>query len=301
MAKVRVLCFVTLVVLGGLLIALLLDREKQTPLHETLAPLLTLLGRPAKSADRLLSRVLPLDDLDEQTLGQALRARASGSWQRDTRAARYLNALLTTITAGKQRRFDYEAFVVEGPPNACALPGGIVLVTRGLLDILSSEAQLASVLGHEVGHIERGHCFDSARFEMLARKLGPTSLGQIADFVYAHLAQTSFSKTQESEADDYGYEALLASHYDPAHMSLAFAALLHDEEERQRGTSRSFDPFRDYIRSHPPIELRIENFRERAGRWRLQHPDQPMYVGARNYREQRARSESAYEAEWTTH
>lgn len=295
----RVISLVVLLVVGGLLIALLLDRERRTPLHHTLAPLFALLGRPAKDVDRVLSRVLPLDDIDERTLGEALRVKGHGSWQRESPAALYLNALLPTITAGKQREFDYEVYVVEGPPNAFALPGGIVLVTTELFRILESEAQLLSVLGHEVGHIERGHCFDAARFQMLARKLGPATLGEIADLVYAHLVSTSFSKTQESEADEYGYATLITHDYDPVQMSLAFAALLRYEQATANDRGRRLDPFRDYISTHPPLEVRIENFRERAGRWRAQHPAQPMYVGARNLREQKPRTQASYDEEWT--
>jgi predicted Zn-dependent protease len=298
MTKVRVLCLVALLACGGLLIAALLAGEKRTPLERTLSPLFNLVGRSAKDVDRMLSRVMPLDDVDERTLGEALKARAGGSWERDTPAARYLNGLVAAITAGKQRPFDYEAFLVPGPPNAFALPGGIVLVTTELLTLFDSEAELLSVLGHEVGHVERGHCFDAARFQMLASKMGSATLGEIADLVYHQLTSASFSKTQESEADEYGYETLLAHDYQPAQMSEAFAALLRYAQSSAR-ENRGLDPFRDYFSSHPPLELRIENFRERAARWRAQHPEQRMYVGVRNLRERVPRSQTAYDEEWT--
>lgn len=292
MAKVRLIFFLGLVAAGGALIVALLDRELKTPLGRTLAPLFGLLGRSTKDVDRMLSHVLPLEDIDEHTLGAAIKAELSGGWQAGTTDAVYVNALLRDLTAQKQRAFDYVAYVVDGPPNACALPGGIVLVTTGLLAILTTEAQLVGVLGHEVGHIERGHCFDAAKFQMLSRKLGGSSLGQVADAMFAAMVATSFSKTQEQEADDYGYQALIAHHYDPAQMSAAFAALQDHRAGGARGGKH--DPFRDYIRSHPPLELRVENFRERARRWHISHAGERAYLGARNYRERVPRSQIDY-------
>ena len=57
-------------------------------------------------------------------------------------------------------------------PNAFALPGGVIIVTGGLLKTLKSEAELAAVLSHEMGHIELSHCLDTVRFQLLARKDG---------------------------------------------------------------------------------------------------------------------------------
>lgn len=294
----RGIAFVCLLAAGGTLLGMLLDRQLKTPLGRTFAPLLGVAGRSTKDLDRALSHVLPLGDVDEETLGAALRAQCGGGWRSETRDARYLNALLAEITTRTRRNLDYRAYVVEGPANACALPGGTVLVTTGLLAILSTEAQLIAVLGHEVGHIEIGHCFDAAKFQMLSRKLGGATLGAIADALYGALVASSFSKTQEEEADEYGFATLLALTYDPGAMSGAFAALEDDRAAAHEGGSRTLDPFRDYVLSHPPLHLRLENYRARAQRWNGSHTDQRMYTGARNYRERVARSEQAYEPEW---
>jgi predicted Zn-dependent protease len=298
MAKVRWTALAALLAAGGILLGMLLDRRLQTPLGRTLAPLFGLTGRTTQELDRALSHVLPLGDVDERTLGEALRARCGGAWRAETPEARYLDALIAEITAHAQRDLDYHAYVVDGPPNACALPGGTVLVTTGLLALLDTEAQLIAVLGHEVGHVESGHCFDAAKFEMLSRKLGGRTLGAIADAIYGALLASSFSKTQEEEADEYGFATLLALSYEPAAMGDAFAALGNDPSGAESAGRHALDPFRDYVLSHPPLQLRLENYRARAQRWHAGHEGERMYVGARNCRERVARSVQAYDDEW---
>src|SRR5690606_42162837 len=62
---------------------------------------------------------------------------------------------------------------VDDPtPNAFALPGGFIFVTRGLLGLMNSEAQLASVLGHEIGHVTARHSVSLISRQQLAQ-LGP--------------------------------------------------------------------------------------------------------------------------------
>jgi len=62
------------------------------------------------------------------------------------------------------------------------LPSGVILVTKGLLETMQSESELVSILAHELGHIERGHCFDVVKYELLARKIKSEKLGELAIF-----------------------------------------------------------------------------------------------------------------------
>jgi predicted Zn-dependent protease len=289
-SRTRVIFLSVLLAAGALLCALLLASEANTPLGRTLAPLLTLLGQTTKTADRALSKVLPIDDLDEATLGQALASEMSARYGEGSADQVYVQTLVRELAAGARKPFAYRAFIADGEPNAFALPGGVVLVTRGLLAILTSEAQLASVVGHEIGHVELGHCYDAARFQLLASKIHGQTLGELADAVYGFLAHASFSKTQEDEADGYGFETLIAKGYDPMAMSEAFALMQKSLGER---TARGIDPFRDYFRSHPPIELRIDKFRERARRWRERHPDAPIYAGQHEFARRVTRATAA--------
>ncbi len=169
---------------------------------------------------------------------------------------------------------------------------------------LQSEASLVSVLAHELGHIELGHCFEAAKFQLLARKVGAGTYGQLADFVVNALVRHSFSKTVENEADEYAYALILHTDYDPRGVGNAFAQLLR--YQRGRGarpstTRRQADILRDYFMSHPPLELRREKFGQRALAWWRRHPNSRRFIGKRNL----ARRTSYYQRstdqrEWVT-
>ena len=74
-------------------------------------------------------------------------------------------------------------------------------------------------------HIERGHCFDAIKYELTFRKIKAPTIGQLADFTFSLFLRHSFSKTQENAADEYGYDLLLLTKYDPLAFSDAFREL----------------------------------------------------------------------------
>ena len=281
MSKIRFAFLLVLLGVGAAIIGAVSVRKMNTPLGRTLAPLFSVMGRNTKNADRLLSRLLPIGSVDEMLLGDALVARRGGQSNFPKEAA-YVNRLLKSMGEKTSHRFEFRGFVENGPPNAYALPGGVIVVNDGLFPVLKNEAQLVSILGHEIGHIERGHCFDSARFEILGDKLRQVTLGEIADLLFSFAVRHTFSKTQEQEADDYGFKMLVAQAYQPREMAAAFANL-QAWEKRQGVTGRGTSPVDDYFSSHPATELRIENFTARAESWRKRNPHALVYVGARNF------------------
>lgn len=252
-----------------------------TAFSSSLAPAFELLGTPVKAVDHLVTRVIPIDDLDERDFGEVLRAHYQSQADTTDSRFRYVNELLTPLTSLVAKKpFEYHAYLIDYPePNAMALPGGVLLVTDGLLRALRSEAELVAVLGHEVGHVELGHCLDAVKFQLLADKVGGSTLGQIVDFAVRILLSHSFSKTQEDDADEYAYAALEAGPYDPRGMGWAFSSFLRHVDSTGNRAPRTADPFRDYFLSHPPLELREVKFRERAEAWWLRHPNERRVVG----------------------
>jgi Zn-dependent protease with chaperone function len=288
--RARIAAWITLLAAGGGLVAALALRRVETPLDSSLAPAFELLGAPLKSLDRFVGRVVPVDELDERDLGRALRARYAALETPDDPDHLYLNDLIAHVSTRARKSFDYRVSVLSNRvPNAMALPGGGILVTRELLATLHSESELVAVLAHELGHIELSHCFDAVKFELLARKLGSAPLGELADLAVHILVSHSFSKTQEAEADEYAYALLLHSRYEPRGAGRAFASLLAWEGRRGGGRAASHaDPFRDYFLSHPPLELRRDEFLARAGAWWRGHPAERRYVGEANLRRRRS-------------
>lgn len=282
----RLVALTLLLGAGGALAAVIAVHRIRTPLPASLAPAFQLFGTPVKAIDHVLTRVIPIDALDERDFGTVLRARYDLQAAAEDPDFVYVNDLLSHLARTAAKPLEYRAYVLDHPdPNAMALPGGVVLVTTGLLRTLRSEAELASVLGHELGHIERGHCLDAVRFQLLADKVGGAALGEIVDFAVRLLVSHSFSKTQEDDADEYAYALLEQGPYDPRGVGAAFASLLAYVRAREVPARTGVDPLRDYFSSHPPLEVREAKFRARADAWWRRHGDARREVGERNLRD----------------
>lgn len=286
MTKLRAIFLGCLLLLGGVLVAVLYMERVQAPVKPTLTSAFQIFGETVRVVDRLAGRAMPVDDFDEAALGEAYKA--AYAHREDTPTDQYVNAVLAKITARTRKDFSYRAFALQWDvPNAMALPGGVIYVTEGLLETLDNEAQLAAVLAHEVGHIELSHCVDAVKYEIVAKKLGVTSLGEIADMAAQLMIRYSFSKTQEHEADLYAWQWLRHSQYDPRAVGGSFGALMRWSEAR---ASAGYQPglFRDYFASHPPLEVRAYEFSNRADRWWRRHRNERRYSGAQNLAERKA-------------
>lgn len=116
--------------------------------------------------------------------------------------------------------------VNDSAPNAFALPGGYIAVTRGLLVNLENEAQLAAVLGHEVGHVTARHSVQGLQRGALANVALAVLSGVAGSSSYAPLLQQAgqlsavvvdrtYSRGQERESDRLGIDYMVRAGYDP--------------------------------------------------------------------------------------
>lgn len=298
----RVTLLVLLLACGVALVASLYVARVRSPLQSTLASSFQLLGTPVKLLDRMASRVVPVSALDERELGDTFRKRYDAQiTSRDADQA-YLDALMAQIKPFTHKPFAYRAYMIGhyGAPNAMAFPGGVILVTKELMDTLHSESELVAVLAHEVGHIERGHCFDTVRFQLLTRKIGSDTLGALVDATAQILLRHAYSKTQEDEADEYAYGLLLSSRYDPRGLGKSFNSLRRHMQNAGIPMPQHAHPIRDYFMSHPPLELREAEFIERAAVWRKRHPGERRYVGQQNLLDRQALGTLNVREEWTS-
>lgn len=276
---------------GG--IFLLVIGEYEIPFKRTFSPLFQVLGKPLKSVDRAISKVVPVSDVDEKMLGEEIKKNLSKfHFPKDAFIMQqtYLDGLVKNLTSNKRKNFDYCVYLFKGAPNAYALPGGIICITNELLDIVTNEAELVGILSHEIGHIEMGHLFDAVRGEMLRKKIKT-----IAPLAYAletiqFFSHFSFSKTQENEADEYAFRMLLEKGYHPLSLSTAFQKILNDSPKTQGKTHI----LEEFFSTHPYTEIRRDKFRSWAEKWLHTHPDVKMYVGKRNLDEKKSRYEISY-------
>jgi len=141
--------------------------------------------------------------------------------------------------------FSYSFAVLDDvAPNAFALPGGYIYLSRGLLALVNSEDELANVLAHEISHAVLRH---AAARQAMSDWLGPFSLG------FVRVAQlASYSREQENEADRGGQEIAAAAGYDPHGMG-EFLKRLDRVERLERGWSR----LPTFYATHPTSAERI--------------------------------------------
>ncbi len=150
------------------------------------------------------------------------------------------------------RRFEYRFTVVDQfEPNAFALPGGHIFISRGLLALVNSEDELANVLGHEIVHAAERHA--SAR-QAVAQRQNPLSMpvarmGQLA----------AYGRDQERDADAGGQRLAARAGYDPAALA-SFLERLGNVERLQLGFSR----MPRFFDTHPGTIERAAAARARA-------------------------------------
>lgn len=150
----------------------------------------------------------------------------------DAQLERYVAGVGRNIANSSERpNLPWEFHVVDDPMvNAFALPGGYIYVTRGILAHLNDEAELASVLGHEIGHVTARHSVEQMSKQQLAGLglgvamiLSPQAaqLGDLAN-VGLQLMFLKFSRDDESQADDLGLRYMVKGGWDPNQMPPVF-------------------------------------------------------------------------------
>lgn len=156
--------------------------------------------------------------------------------------------------------------------NAFAVPGCYIYVTRGLLAIVDSEAELAAVLAHELGHIAADHG-ERQEQRTLWRSLGVAAVAalsgseDLARFAgrAAALFTLRYSRKHEYEADDLGLQYLREAGYDPFAAADMLRALRRHEayQERIRGVEDA-KSIPEWALTHPMTERRMARVEERA-------------------------------------
>jgi predicted Zn-dependent protease len=175
--------------------------------------------------------LLQFTEAQEITLGQKAFAptiQKMGGEVNDPKLQAYINKTGQGLARASSRpNLPYRFSIVnESSPNAFALPGGFIAITRGLLVNLTSEAQLAAILGHEIGHVDARHSVQGMQrgmllnlgLSVLSGTTDQTAYGpfaQQAGALAAQLTENSYSREQEREADRLGIDYLVKTAYDP--------------------------------------------------------------------------------------
>jgi len=217
-----------------------------------------------RDVSRLPARVTRISDSEEVRIGSELAEyyrRAVGELTPEESALQaYLGTVGRKLAAGTHRRLPFTFHLIPDRSlvNAFALPGGHVYFGRGFLDLMTSEDEIAGVLGHEIEHIDHYHCAERVQVEARLRKL---SLGIVSELLQLPIAvwQAGYSKEQELEADREGTSLAVMASYSPygALRICETMARLNEEyvvrarSPRQELSQLAIEGILGYFRSHP--------------------------------------------------
>lgn len=231
---------------------------------------LNAIAESERDATRVPARMTRISDDDEIRAGNEIAKHEQSSESRKDPELPAIEAHLQQV-AGRMapyttRKLPYRIHYIADPwfVNAFALPGGHVFIGAGLIAVMETEDELASVLGHEMEHIDHYHCAERLQTEATLRKI-PIA-GALASIPVA-IFQAGYTKDQEMEADRDGTYLAYRVGYSPTGALRMFEAFEKFEgSARQRKASSPgeeagevvSDLLTGYFRSHPFSAERAE-------------------------------------------
>jgi predicted Zn-dependent protease len=159
------------------------------------------------------------------------------------------------------RKLNYRLYYTDDTsPNAFALPGGSIAVTRGLLDMVQGETGLAMVIGHEFGHHQKRHALSSMGRSLITAGLVMMFFGSDAGLLVGlavNAAENSFSREQEFEADRVGIDLVHGAY---GRLDGAFEFF----EDLEKNPATKGDKALSFMSTHPYTPDRIKKLKARA-------------------------------------
>jgi predicted Zn-dependent protease len=197
----------------------------------------------------------------------------------------YVHRIGTALAAKSERpNLPWTFRVVDDPqPNAFALPGGFIFMTRGMMNLMRSEAELAGVLGHEIGHVTARHSVQQISQQQVAQLglgigaiLSPTvaQLGEVAS-AGLQLLFMKFGRDDERQSDELGFRYSLQSGYDVREFDDIFASL------KRIGEASGQSPIPSWQSTHPDPGERVQTAQRRLAE--LNRPLEGLRTGEAEY------------------
>jgi predicted Zn-dependent protease len=183
---------------------------------------------------------------------------------RDPEVNRYINVLGDSIARVTARSdLEWRFFIVDSPEvNAFAVPGGFIYMNRGLIERAQNMAQVAGVLGHEIGHVTGRHSIKQMQKQqntglgvnllcILTPSVCQSQVAGAAINIGAQGLFARFSRQDEIDADNRGVQYVTRAGIDPRGIPQMFRILLDEREQRPGGVAAWFS-------THPLEENRID-------------------------------------------
>ena len=188
----------------------------------------------------------------------------------DPQLQEYVNRIGQMLARESHRSYlEFHFTVLDSAEiNAFALPGGYIYVTRGIMAYLDSEAELAGVLGHEIGHVtarhsvrqQSGQLASSLLGALISATTGQSALGNLSQQLSTGIIR-GYGREHELEADELGAQYLHKAGYDPDNM-LEVIGVLKDQEvyetELAKRENRQANTYHGVYSTHPQNDDRLK-------------------------------------------
>lgn len=248
------------------LASIVYSEYRKAEVATTGAPIAYLIGDSEQELSRLPMTATRISDEEEFSIGNALASQyvdafASGK-KNDPEyqeAQKYIEQVGNSMVGFTHRKLPYKFHYIPDPffVNAFALPGGHVFIGQGLINLMDSEDQLASVLGHEMEHADLGHCVERVQIEARLRHFRLGDLGELIGIPYS-IFEAGYSKEQELAADANGTQLAVDAHYSPMGAVRLFQTFAKYEpgaakpgSPQEELASVAVSGLSEYFRSHP--------------------------------------------------
>jgi predicted Zn-dependent protease len=231
-----------------------------------------------KGAGKAADASRPITDSEEYYVGRAVAAQILAKYKLDQnpKLTQYVNEVGQTVARKSTRPNPFKGYhfavLDTGEINAFACPGGIIFITRGLLQTCKNEDQLAAVLAHEVGHVANKDGINSisqARWTQVFTSMGTEAARQYGgvagslvgifessiDDVFKTIVVNGYSRQAEETADAAALTELTRAGYDPN----AMVILLTTMEAKGAGSSSGI------FKTHPPTSERLAKVKTSVG------------------------------------
>lgn len=225
---------------------------------------------------------LSLNEDDERAMGQSVALEATSRYgvTNDRELTKYVTLVAQTLADGTTKGGRPVVAVLNtSDVNAYSGPSGYIMITRGLLDQLQDESELAGVLAHEMGHVIEQHGFKLVRDDKLGQAVvGAATINQretallgFGKNLAGNVLGSPYNQGQENEADADAVRIMAAAGYDPQGYVRALQRLA--ALQTSGGANRAFS-------THPALADRIRSVSNQIQRENLAggQTNQPRYA-----------------------
>lgn len=264
----RIPIFIAVLLIGVSAIYFTERRHDSTPVSAN--PLVEVAADVQRDVTRLPMRLTRLSDKEEIAVGKELAEEYPINNENLPAAEVALEAYVARVgrdlAAHAHRHLPYSFHLVPNHSmmNAFSLPGGPVYVGEGLLDQMTSEDELAAVIGHEIEHIDHYHCAERVQVEARLRKL---ELGIVGALVQIPLSvwEAGYNKDEELEADREGMRLAVQAGYSPYGAVTLFEKfaklkkeyIIRAQSPEEELSQLAIQSLEGYFRSHPQTSERL--------------------------------------------